>query len=43
MLLMTCLGAQAIINPGSYVASTVLVALIGFRVTSFTVTAVTMV
>lgn len=43
MLLTTCLGAQAIVTPGSYVASTVLVVLIGFCVTSVTVAAVTMI
>jgi MFS family permease len=38
-----CLGAQAIVTPGSDVASTVLVALIGFCVTSVTVAAIAMI
>lgn len=43
VLLTACLGAQAVVTPGSYVASTVLVALIGFCVMSVTVAAVTMI
>ncbi|KAF5599502.1 trichothecene efflux pump [Fusarium pseudoanthophilum] len=39
----TCLGAQAIVTPGSHVASTVIVALIGFCVTSITVAAIIMI
>ncbi|KAF4949062.1 hypothetical protein FGADI_9171 [Fusarium gaditjirri] len=43
VILTTCFGAQATVTPDSHVASTVLVALIGFCVTSVTVAAIIMI